>query len=120
VLHADAGALQGVVQGVKRAIEALLDHPLELRAREPDRGVARGDKDRDGHVRVEGQRLLRVDALPAELGEGDPGPLDVQGRPGETRCPEDVAEHRIVEVGTAQRVQVDLPLDRERAALHSA
>ena len=54
-----------------RALDALLDHPLELGPRDAHGGARLPDEHRHDGFGVERERLLRLDAFAAQRGQRD-------------------------------------------------
>ncbi len=98
--------IQCIIEGVDRAVHRRGDHVLEFRARQTNGRSLGWDEYGDRGLGVEGECLLRVDALTTQLRERQPGVdvidrdrLDVQTRRGQH-----MPHHRVVEVGAAQVV----------------
>ena len=99
VLRHHVRGLQEVRDDVDRPAETVLDHLLELSAREPDDRVPGTQEDEDHGVGVERERLLGLDGLATERGEPGTGiPLGREIVERQTCRAGGVPEHRIVEV----------------------
>jgi hypothetical protein len=107
----DLGGAEHPVQGADRRLDRGTDHALELRAGERDVGVPVRQEDRDGGLRLDGERLLRQGAVLAQPGERDARARIAQVQFAQRSTDEvvDVREDGVVEVRTAQSLD---PLGR--------
>ena len=95
-------ASNAVRQHVDGPLDAVVDHLLELRAREAHGGVRLPDEYGNDGLGVEREGFLGFHALAAQRPERDARARVRERRGGQPRGDDDVTEHDVVEVGAAE------------------
>ena len=99
----NARGLERSCENVDRALDAVLDHLLELRTRQPDGGVDLTDEQRNDGFGIEGEGFFGLDALAPQRRETDSGGgVRRQRGRGQTRGGDRVAQDDVVEVRAAE------------------